>query len=79
MLKLTSLDQQISYTATVVYETYDVLLDPCDYMETTRADDLVKEMGLSPDSYELTACELLSQAAVDSLHIYTFTATVTSY
>jgi hypothetical protein len=64
-----------SYTVTVKYSTFNTLLDPCAFLQTTLAESVVKDMGLT--SGTLSDCLLLNLAFVNSQNVYTWEVTVT--
>jgi hypothetical protein len=74
MLSTTIVSKVITYTATVKYTTFNTLLDPCAFLQSTLAEDVVKDLGLS--AVYLLSCALVSVSVVSNQNLYTFSVVI---
>jgi hypothetical protein len=76
MLSTSIVSKVVSFTVTVRYTTFNVLLDPCDFLQTELSESIVKDIGLGTGT--VTECDLLSQSQVSGQYLYVWTVTVSS-
>lgn len=63
------------YAVRVSYDTVNILLDPCAFLQASLADSIVKSIGLG--SGTVTTCLLVSSTVVSNKNLYIWDITVT--
>lgn len=75
MLSIAIQSKTTSYVSRVTYSTYDTLVDPCDYLESSLEDLVVKGLGLRTG--QVVACTLVSvTSGLNDQNVYNFDVTV---
>lgn len=78
MISVSNITKSVSYTCSVIYTTFDTLLNPTDYLENELLDSSITELGLNPGEWVFTSGSLVSVTTYLGQNSYNFTLTITS-